>query len=184
MIGRLTLPSRRADRRYATLLQAEGLARQRLAHHPNDRYTYHVLGDDATIEEMKTAEANIPDPEFARDRRKFEAARRRLAAQASADRRSPDEEPTSDDTDLIHHNEVWHGQGRLYRPSPNLCAIGRPPYRPGRPAGRSDQGAGPVGAEHRDARRRAIASGRVNALSPLRAELHAAQYPKRPSSRP
>jgi GTPase SAR1 family protein len=79
--------------RLAMLLEAERLARGCIAKQPYDRYNYRALSDvgiaiatrfsdvrvlDATIEMMKGAEADIGDPEFARDRRQLETSRRRF----------------------------------------------------------------------------------------------------------
>jgi hypothetical protein len=83
--------------RWAMLLEAERLARGCIADRPHDRYNYRVLADvgmtvasrfgdlrilDDAIDIMRGAEADIADPELARDRRNLEAMGRRFRAEA------------------------------------------------------------------------------------------------------
>lgn len=86
--------------RKAMLLEAARLARECVEKTPNDRYNYRVLGDiarslaerfgrfdilDETIATMIAREADIADPDFARDRRGLESTRRRIEIEAGAE---------------------------------------------------------------------------------------------------
>lgn len=85
--------------RIAMLLEAARLARECILSVPNDRYNYRVLGDvgrllaekfdrfdvlDETIATMIAREVDNADPDFARDRRGLEAARRRVGVEGAS----------------------------------------------------------------------------------------------------
>lgn len=80
--------------RQAMLLEAERLAKACISRQPTDRYNYRALADvgvvfakrfsmlrvlDEAIVAMRGAESDIPDPDFAQERGRLEAQRRRYA---------------------------------------------------------------------------------------------------------